>query len=365
MNARYKRIMIGILLCLILFLCTPFMAWWAEDSKQVELVVVDKTVPQDDYREHLGLFWVLDHLKVERADGSNYRLDRDYYGYHPEELRGDKELEIGLPPDVIYVTDTYGVYSTDLDENPSGDRSTLLYGGLTLFEWNRIMSAKTPQTRLLMEFDSIASPTEPLVRRIVEDNMGMTWSGWIGRFFPDLASEEVPEWMRTNYEAQFGEPWHFQGEGIVFVDEADRVVIMNDEDFQGRVRFKWTEAGRMHVPEGRDSEYLYWFDIIKPKQGVLTEAEYRVDWSEEAKARLTGFGIPLVYPAVIHSPERNIYYFAGDFSDMTTNDMRKWRMPDLFYAFMGNMRKDEQFFWEAYIPLMEQILEEASGRKKG
>lgn len=78
----------------VLLLATPHLLWRWQPARPYALVVVDKTVPTADYREHRGLFWVVNHLKLVTPGGAPYRMDRDYYGFRPATRQGDAELSI-------------------------------------------------------------------------------------------------------------------------------------------------------------------------------------------------------------------------------------------------------------------------------
>lgn len=358
------RMVFGIvLLGFLTLLCLPTIVWYIQEPVKLSIFVADKTVPREDFREHLGLFWVLEHVKVVDQQGKFYELEEDYYGYRPYDLKGDEKPEI-KDPDVIYVADTYGVYSADVEqENLRGDRSKLLYGGLSIYEWNRIMAAKSPQTTLIMEFNSIASPTDRMVRRIVEDNLSFRWSGWIGRYFPNLQDREVPEWLKRNYERQTGLEWNFTGEGIAFINENDTVVILDTEDFDNVVKFEWTQVGQQHYPEAKNSHYGYWFDIIIPDEDAVIEAKYSLDLAESGSKKLQKNGIPQSMPAIIRHQGNRTYYFAGDYADIKTEYWSEWRLPSLYYTLVAFLERDEEFFWRSYIPMMKQLIQEIQGER--
>lgn len=343
----------------------PWCLWMFKEAVAIKLAVIDKTVPQSDYREHLGLFWINDHFKIIKQNGDKYDLEEDYFGYRPAELKGDTNLNLPENLDLIYITDTYGVYSKDLDGNPLGDRSALLYGGLTFFEWNKVMTAKGKDTTLIVEFNTIASPTDPLVRETVEQNMGISWTGWIGRHFPKLQSSEVPIWLKENYEKQTGDSWEFKGPGTAFVNESDFVVVLDEKEIKGPVKFEWTDNGSKHYSNASDSLYGYWFDLVTLQaESSVIEANYEVNLNQKGKRKLDDNNIPTEFPAIIHQREKLTYYFAGDFADISTNHQAKWVLPLPFYQLMGLIKKEENFFWRSYIPLMEQIYKDIKKRDK-
>jgi hypothetical protein len=345
------RLLFSLILVLSLPAAFPWFLWLAKDHVPLEIAVVDKTVPTEEYREHRALFWTLKHTKVVKPDTSSYQEDVDYVGYHPDTEIGDEVLGLPTKPALIYVADTYGVYERDLEGNPFGERSDLLYGGLSFYDWNRIMEAKEKDTTLIVEFNSIASPTPALVRELVEKTVGISWSGWIGRYFNQMEGTEVPLWLKDSYEKQTKHSWQFTGEGMGFVHESGQVIILDKADIHGSVEFHW-EGTNKYV---QDSNYEYWFDVVK-NEGAKVEASYRLPVTETGKAKLVEKGIPLEFPAVLHKNGEKAYYFAGDFADIETKHQASWVLPREFYKIMGFVVKEEQFFWNTYIPLMEAII---------
>ncbi|AQQ54001.1 hypothetical protein [Planococcus lenghuensis] len=123
-----------ILFGIIFFLMQPFFLWLLEPEETLDVAVLDKTVPQENYREHHGLIWLLQHYKYRAAEGEPYRNIADYYGFIPDEADESYGIRT-LPPsldgtDLIYVADTYGVYKEDLawnEEIASGDALELCW----------------------------------------------------------------------------------------------------------------------------------------------------------------------------------------------------------------------------------------------
>ncbi|RBW68707.1 hypothetical protein [Bacillus taeanensis] len=293
----------------------PRILWEFREERPLNIAVLDKTVPKEDYREHLGLFWLLTHEKIATPDYNLYELEEDYYGYDPYESKGDTEMELLPNLDMIYIADTYGVYTDDLRELPEGERSELLYGALELKELDQLLLAKEEHTTLIAEFNTFASPTSGIARKGAEKTFHLDWSGWIGRYFPDLNSSEVPPWLIRNYEAQTGEKWRFKEGGLAFVHESDRVIVFDREGYEEKVTFQWTDLGKRHYPNGKNTEYRYWFDIVVPEKDTTIEAVYELSLRESEKEILQKEGIPLTFPAVIHHPQHHTYYFAGDYAD--------------------------------------------------
>ena len=75
-------------LAVVLLLLAPWIVWQRTPARTLRVLVLDKTVPNDSYREHRGLMWLLNHRKYVQADGRPYELDRDYYGFFPKRTGG-------------------------------------------------------------------------------------------------------------------------------------------------------------------------------------------------------------------------------------------------------------------------------------
>lgn len=356
-----KRIIVFLLLLLLLIL-SPRVYWSLKEPISLEIAVIDYTVPTKDYREHNGLFQVLTSKKIVREDGELYDVGKDYYGFDPYDKVQTEPFE-NHQVDMIYITDTYGVYSDDLEEKPDGERSELLFGGMDLLDWNGLMQSKDDQTTLIAEFNSFASPTSEEVSKIMQQTLGLTWSGWIGRYFPDLANDEIPQWLIDNYEQQAQQEWSFEGPGMAYVHTTDQVIILNEDEIKGSVNFTLTEQGKHKFSSVHSSEYMYWFDIVEPLGGTEVLASYKVELEDIGADKLRAAGIPTQFPAVLFRENDLTYYFAGDYADFDKQPIVTWESIHHVYKFFA---KDvSSFYWLSYFPMMEDILNEAINRKRG
>ena len=69
---------------LILFVGLPllsYLIWRFFPDKSLQVILVDKTVPNRQYREHTGVIWALNHGKFKKNSGEDYRVDQDYFGF--------------------------------------------------------------------------------------------------------------------------------------------------------------------------------------------------------------------------------------------------------------------------------------------
>jgi len=120
--------------------------------------------------EHRSLFWLLDYLRIRKADGTPYDATRDYVGAFPPARAGapperttELTAERALGADVLYIADAYGVYRDDLASGAARraalERSPKLYGGLELAEAEAARDAAAAGVPLVVEFNTLASPT--------------------------------------------------------------------------------------------------------------------------------------------------------------------------------------------------------------
>lgn len=345
----------------VVLISSPFWVWYLKPEKTLDLLIVDKTVPDRSFREHKGLTWVLNNEKYRKSNGSVYLAEDDYVGFKhlpsksyatgklPEELNQYK---------VVYLADLYGVYEKEFHgSNESGNRSKQLYGGLLQEDVFTLENALLQGNKtLIAEFNTFGSPTEEAVRKQMTNLLNVKWSGWTGRYFSELDGIEVPQWIIDKYKSQ-QKKWNFKGAGFVFVNEEDFVVILDEKDLDGEgVEFKLTPNGEKTFDTNLNSNYTYWFDIIEPLNDTEVLANYRLPVRKEATGRLEGYGIPIRFPAVVHHQNKQYssYYFAGDYADEAevpgiyqTSGLSTWR------KITG---REDSFYWNTYVPMMKEIL---------
>lgn len=369
-----KKIGIIIFIGGIILLMLPYILWERASEKELEVLIIDKTVPEDSYREHQGIVWALNFNKYIKADQTTYDFSKDYVGFVPlpDEQYEIRSLEAGLEKeyDLIYMADTYGVYEEEFYQNqPQGERSPLIYGGLTPEEIAGLKeNIYRNQTPFIAEFNSFASPTGLQARRELANLLGVEWTGWIGRYFEELdpaANEEITPWMVRNYESQYEVSWKFNQGGLVLVGEDDQILVLEEQkDYSGvGVDFALTEKGEDFFGEDVGSRYNYWFDILK-EQEAETLANYDLDVTEEGRAKLKEYNIPEFFPAVTRSDYFGvpIYYFAGDYADIEgLPSFFKYRGLDHILRGITGLQKDrgDRFYYHVYLPMMDRILQES------
>lgn len=361
-------------LIFLLTILTP-IAWWFFSPKTIlNVAIIDKTVADDSYREHLGITWLLNYKKYVLNNGSKYDYTKNYYGL----TSTTKESEELLPTnykdvDVIYLADTYGVYKEDVQESEmkhtykiNSDRK----GGLKKNEWETILDwLEEDKPRLLIaEYNTFASPTEEKVREAVTNYLGIQWTGWLGRYFEELSmdkNEEIPKWLVELY----GDTWSYEGEGYILVNDftSEVVVLENGEHVDNtKVRVEFTEKGQKQFASKGKANYNYWFDIVIPEDESTVLAKYEWNLTEKGKELLEDYSIPETFPAVISKThgQATSYYFAGDYNDIET--LPKFYQAKGLATIYQMLQKfsTDNFYWSMYVPMTETILSDFSKMKK-
>lgn len=357
-----------------------WLAWVLTPKRNFQVALIDKTVLTPKGQEHISLNWVLTNDKFSKANGDLYKSERDYFGFFPladekYELKGlerfdDNQLhQLASTADMVYITDTYGIYSNEWFKiDDPKERSTIIYGGMSKQDILFIDEMRRNHKLIISEFNSIASPTAIPVRREFEDSFGVHWTGWVGRYFDSFdttLNPELPKWLIRNYERQYNTKWLFKKSGIAYVHSDDRVVILeNETDLLDEIPSIYaTDEGQQYYGMIDKIKYSYWFDIIQPDTSFNHVISYfKVGVNDKGRAQLKNFGIPESFPAItahINSDYR-MFYFSADFCDNPISlfnahfkgvNYFRW----LFYNTQDPVER-RSFFWTVYRPLVSRIL---------
>ena len=366
-----KTVLIGLVL-IIFILSLPFIIWRFEPTKNLNVLIIDKTVPDTTYREHSGFMWILNNLKVKIGNtAAAFNYDKDYYGFFPlpNQKYTIKELPTNLQKtDLIYLTDTYGVYHDDFyKDNTTGNRSGIIYGGMKIDEVEKIKKVLNHNT-IIGEFNTLASPTDTNAREELENIFGLKWSGWIGRYFSDLSKEniEIPDWMKENYAMQYGEKWSFKGAGIVLVDSKDSIIVLRKdiELGKGLININFTSNAKQEFQVKNNLNYYYWFEINTEDKAAEVLAKYKLDVTPEGKKLMDNYNLPNEFPAIVRKTGNyTSYYFSGDFADSNT-------IPKIYSAsgmqFLNKITTFDEdtnqnyFYWNVYYPLIKNIIKKVN-----
>jgi len=369
-------LVVGIfLMTLFTFTCASApVRWLMKAESPWRVAVVDKTVPHPDYREHAALFWVLRHEKISSPRGArDWALDQHYVGFTPTpdaaDQRGEsRDLTAGdlRGADLLFLADTYGVYEGDyLDPREAAalDYSAQIYGGLSSEEAATVAQfTDRDGGHLIAEFNTFASPTESAARETMERLLGLRWTGWTGRYFPELSDDtEVPGWAHREYRRQYEEEWAFSGPGYLLVHENTTLFVLREGlDVTGNGLTIRTNAGGAMMDGVVDEvAFGYWFDVVTANANSDVPAIFHFDLLESGHALVERFGVPSEFPAVVvasHDPLR--MYFAGDFSDASGSlgphwlEGLPWLNKKLLSAWFPGAGGQDSFYWSFYVPLL-------------
>jgi len=368
---------IASLVAFVFLLALPFVLWILEPYHQLDIWIIDKTVPYTDFREHAGLFWLLNNNKIAKP-GSKvlYDVRTDYYGFYP--ISKDEWRTVNMPadakrPDIIYITDTYGVYRDDyLQKKLPQARSTLLYGGLNNNDYKTLQSALGGGNTLIAEFNTAASPTNARDRDLFGRLIGLKWNGWIGNYYENLAREGgIPDWIISNWQEETGELWSFSGRGIVLLNEQGNVEIFTENEDLGPSGMKVVLDSPWDTTIGikKQVSYRYWFEWVSADPLVEEIAHYKLDLKENGRKKLEKLGLPSEFPAIVRYKNEQFvsWYFAGDFADLqfsgTTYRMKGIQTIKRLLA-DDTVDNNSYFYWKVYAPLMDYILAENEVHRK-
>lgn len=356
----------------------PFAVWHEEPEIPLKVWIIDKTVPAPDYREHKGLMWLLNHSKVINEKTSSYfRYEEDYYGYFPGN-NGEYQTR-SIPteaenPDLIYLVDTYGVYTDDyVQTKTAGIQPELIYGGLSNEEINSIFANIGSGNTVIGEFNIASAPTNNLSRQKLGKVFGIDWLGWKGRYFKTLDKNvEVPEWVLESYEKQYGQEWRFTGSGFILISDDERIIVLETgrHVLENGLKVSFDAEYKAEFAVEGELFYQYWFEILQEKPGREVLAYYKLSMTEEGGKILAGLGLENQFPAIIrnNSAQYTAYYLAGDFADLE-NVVVFWNLSwlDKIKGYTVSLTKKgeeypDYFYWKCYVPFMKKVIADVKNR---
>ncbi|PRR81688.1 hypothetical protein [Clostridium vincentii] len=362
-----KKVFILIIVCLII-LASPFIIWSTEPSKNLNVLIINKTVPDNSYREHKGFMWILNNLKITNGDSNtSFEYDNSYYGFFPlaDENYSIKDLpEEIINPNLIYMADTYGVYKEDFYKNNlSRNKSEIIYGGTKVDEVEKIKKSLNDNT-IIGEFNTLTTTTDVEAKEALEDIFGLKSNDWIGRYFSDLSETniEITSWMKENYAMEYGLKWSFKGAGIVLVNSKSEIIVLRKGVELGKELNKviFTDNAQEEFKVKNKLNYYYWFEITQSDKDTDVLAKYKLDVTEEGQALMKKYDLPVEFPAITRKKGNyTSYYFSGDFAD--NNSIPKvynaagMRFFNKITTFDEDTNQD-YFYWNVYYPLIENII---------
>lgn len=352
----------GLVVATLTVLLAPRIAFWLAPARTLHVVILDKTVPFHQFREHAAIPWLLRASKIREPDGRYLDPRRDYVGFDPGTRSGTRLTAAHLEEaDVLVCTDTYGVYHGDYSPSPpaSMERSEKIYGGLDESEARAIVDFSARGGMVIAEFNTFASPTEAPARARLEALFGVRWTHWVARYWTELAdTNEVPPWLGRLYQKVTGRTFDLTGPGFVFIKEdADVAILRPGEDLGPAVVAQMrTPAGANHGFPERGA-FWFWMDVVEATDGEVLY-EHVLDVTEGGAEKLRRHGLSSRFPAM--SKKGAAYYFAGDFVDNTIDLGSPERFGLLPYRERttgcgGGEVGGDGFFWAIYAPVMTRL----------
>jgi len=373
------RAILIIIIILVLIPVVSWLLWNFKPNRPLDLLVLDKTVLGFEKKEHRALFWMLINEKFVKEDKKAYNMHKDYFGFHPLKPEKSRKYEVkrikltdieklAMQYDGVYYADTYGVFFNEWYRRPSATgKGTLIEGGLNNNDYLFLKRLYDENKLIISEYNFFGPPTVPLVRRKAEELLGLTWSGWTGKYCHQLnpkKNKDLPDWIVGMYNQKNNEGWNFTGPGIILINEATKsvVVLESEEHLEVDVpEIQTTEIGKEEYDLPESVHYPNWFDITM-NNGNTVVAEFKIHINMEGKNMLDKYNLPSRFPAVIESNGSAPYfYFGGDFSEypvkMFTAKLKGIRtFENMFYN--HKPQSPSKFYWTYYIPMVSQILNE-------
>jgi len=377
-----KKILAGITIAGLLVVLTSWLMWLNTPEKVLRVAIIDKTVATPERLEHRCFNWILTHNKYVKSNKQTYSTNDDYFGFFPleplenerykikdfEAYNSDEIKKISDTLDMIYITDTYGVYYNEWykDSLKSGN-ITPIYGGMSENEMLLLEEMKASNKLILCEFNLLEPPTKDTVRKRFEKAFDLEWSKWTGRNFPSLDSannEDLPPWLVKLYMQQNRNKWPFKNSGIVFVHTDNTIVVLENKTHLKLdvpvIKTNRKNCARFGVTDS--IIYPFWFDIIIPHKSYNIVSNMQIITNSKGDSILKSHNIPNTFPATIeHLADYRFYYFAGDYTDNPMPYETRFFKGIKFFDFMfydDKITSRTKFFWKYYLPLLETILDE-------
>lgn len=373
-----KKTLLIVAIILIVIIALPlfnFIQWSLQAKMPLDIIIVDKTVPTLEREHHKPFSWILTNERfVKKENGQCYSYKKDYFGFFPLHPVRDKKYEkndyrlsdvipLAEKNDVLYVTDTYGVFFNDWYRGINKSRkSRIIYGGLNNNDFLLLKEMKDRNKLIIMEYNSFDYPTAQFESVRTQQKLGISFSGWTGKYFSslDTGSLDFPIWMTSMYRKQYKAPWKFTKPGIVILKEKDIVVLEEGTQLKSALPTIITdEANSKKYGVIPSVAFDQWFDIIDPLQNQVI-SKFKIDATSLGNTLLVSNGLQNEFPAVVQDPvTQRLFYFSGDFA---TYDLPFWiarfKGAEKLKGILYSDKPDDtrRFFWLYYKPLINRIL---------
>ncbi len=354
-----------------------FISWTLQTKKPLDIILVDKTVPTLERLHHKSFDWVLTNERfVKKESKTSYSYKKDYYGFIPTRplrefgwTKNEYHLtdlkELPVKNDALFFTDTYGVFSNDWYKGLNRSRrSRIIYGGLNNTDNLLIKEMKDNKKLVVLEYNVMDHPTTAYESFRLQERLGITVSGWTGKFFHSLDSthKDFPIWLTSMYRKHTKQPWTFKKSGIVIL-KTKEIIVLEEGTHLKTVRPYILTDDTNCASFGLAPQVAFenWFEIIDARENNVI-SKFRIETTSEGDTLLSQNNLTNEFPAAIQEPsEKLTYYFAGDFSN---NAVPMWtsrlKNADKMKIFFYSDKPDDsrRFFWLYYKPLISTIFNE-------
>ena len=369
-------ISIIILVIILVFPAIGFFGWLFKEKKQIDVIILDKTVHTLNRVNHRSLNWVLANGRFVKENNRKYLLRKDYYGFYPirplrskQFRRNDYRLadviNIADDNEALYYADTYGVFFNDWYQGINRSRySRKLYGGLNNTDYLLLSEMRKRDKLTILEYNSFDYPTDAYERYRIEELMGFKSTGWMGQYYPSLdsTSSDLPGWIVSLYRKKMREPWQFKNAGIILLKGENEILVLEEgTHLQNALPFIMTETDvaekyNLSVQVAFEKP----FDIIEPLDNEVLSS-FKMETTEEGDLLLDKHFLTSEFPAVVTNPgDVRSVYFCGDFA---TSKKPPWTacfgdlnlIKRLLYK-GDDVNDTRRFFWLYYKPLLTGML---------
>lgn len=361
-------------LLLVYFLLN--IGWSLQSKKKLNFYILDKTVTSYDRQEHKSFVWLLNSFRYVKPDESKYRVDEDYYGFFPIDIKDEvydyKSVRINEVDafasvcDAVYYNDCYGVYSFEWYKGKAKPiRSQKVFGGLNQNDYLLLKKMKENGKLVLGEYNMFSTPTNALVRSKTEILFNLEWTGWTGKYYSTFDTKNndgPPSWMPNLFESQHKTPWPAEKSGIVLLNNDGLIeVLVNGEHLKSSLPLiVATDEAMQKYGIPKQIGFEHWFEFVTPNSNSVVPASFKIDVNDEGRKVFERIGLSPEFPAITKESESSyVYYFAGDFSDnpscMLTSRIYggSW-LNQLFFRYTEPGQIN--FFHDFYTPLIKNIL---------
>jgi hypothetical protein len=381
-----KKPLLIITIILVIILIVPvinLLGWAFQEKKPMNIVILDKTVPSFERRNHRSLVYTLTNERFVKKDRKgSYSTAKDYYGFFPKrpvrerqfqkrDFRLNELMDLAEKSDALYYADTYGVYFNDWYQGiNNARRSRKLYGGLNNTDYLLFAEMKKRDKLVILEYNTFDYPTAGLERYKSEGLLGITSTGWTGKYYQSLdsLSADFPIWLTSMYRNQYSQPWTFKKAGIVLLKENGIIVL--EEGVQLKSAKPVIKSSTEFVQKYKLAESVTFtnaFDIIDPGNNTVISS-FNLNTLPAGDTILAVNGLSNSFPAAIQEPQtKHTYYFSGDF---TNNKIPYWTSrlkyfeKAKFFLYSDNPDDSRRFYWLYYKPLINGILTEYQATAK-